>query len=234
MVGVLRIVAVAAAIVPAAAAGVVPPAWGAASIAQPSAVSGTVALMVIEPVGGAVRLNVIQRLALRPDDAGRSGPQRLTFPLPDVTPRARNSLAVEFVGGWRQPEVAHGVIIDIAPSGDDPAEVAYATVIRPRGGTAALRWTLPYGATDVEVLLPERGLRAALPGLRDRGVVIERGRHYHRWSAGPLSPGDTVSVRLDGRAPSDAPWPAVIAVLLAAALAGGLVRALRPGPVRSG
>lgn len=223
----------AAAIVPAAAS-VIPPAWGAATIAQPSVVSGTVALLVIEPLGGAVRLNVIQRLALRPGDTGRSGPLRLTFSLPDVTPRPGDAPVVEFIGGWRQPKVTHGVIIDITLPGGDSAELAYATVIRPRGGTAALRWTLPYGATDVEVLLPERGLRAALPGLRDRGVVIERGRHYHRWSAGPLSPGDTVSIRLDGRAPSDAPWPAVITVLLAAALAGGLIRALRPRPLVEG
>jgi hypothetical protein len=111
--------------------------------------------------------------------------------------------------------------------------MAYAFAFVPRGSTATLRWTLPYGAADVELLVSERGLTASGPDLHARGVVAERGRRYSRWSAGPVQPGRAILVRLDGSRVSEGRWPEVAAGILAVTLAGGLVlSARRPG--RSG
>jgi hypothetical protein len=203
---------------------------------DPLVVTGTVAFMVVEPAQGSLRLSVIQRLTTAPGHVVlRTERDRLVFPLPEVAPPPRHSEPVDFVSGWRRPRVVNGVITDAAPplSG---AEVAYALVFQLRGTTATLRWILPYGATDVELLVPERGVRASGIGLRDRGVVIERGRRYVRWSGGPVAPGEAVSVRLNGLPVPDGRWPEIAAGVLAVALAGGLVAALRhrPPPVPSG
>jgi hypothetical protein len=191
-------------------------------------VTGTVAFMVVESDGGALRVSVIQRLATAPDHVILGGERdRLLFPLPEVAPRPRRVEAVDFVSGWRRPRVVNGVIVDGVPPLFAAGEMAYAFVFEPRGATATVRWILPYGANDVEMLLPERGIRASGAGLRGGGGVTERGRRYVRWSAGPVRPGDAISVRLDGLAASDGGWPEVTAGILAVALACGLVVALR-------
>ena len=187
--------------------------------------------MIVESDGGALRLSVIQRLATVPDHVILgTGQDRLVFPLPEVAPRPRRVEPVDFVSGWRRPRVAGGVISDAVPPLFTAGETAYAVVFQPLGATATVRWILPYGANDVEVFLPERGIRASGTGLRSGGVVTERGRRYVRWSAGPVRPGDAISVRLDGLAASDGRWPQITAGILAVALACGLVVALRRRP----
>jgi len=190
-------------------------------------VSGTVAFMVVEPAQHLLRVSVIQRLTTAPDRVPGTDHDRLIFPLPEIAPYPRQSAPVEFVSGWRRPRVVNGVIADAAPPLPGAAEVAYAVVFQPRGTTAALRWILPYGATDVELLVPEHGILAAGMGLQDRGVVTERGRRYVRWSGGPVARGEAVSVRLNGLAAPDGRWPEITAGVLAVALAGGLLAALR-------
>lgn len=198
----------------------------------PLPVSGTVALMVVEPADRQLRVSVVQRLATAPDHVILGTDQdRLAFPLPEVAPRPRHSEPVDFVSGWRRPRVVSGVITDAVPPLFSAAEVAYAVVFEPRGTTATLRWTLPYGATDIVLLVPEHGIRASGAGLHEDGVVTERGRRYVRWSGGAAAPGYTVSVRLDGLSVPDGRWPEVTAGILAVALACGLVVALRRRPV---
>jgi len=205
--------------------------------AGPLPVSGTVAFMVVEPVDRLLRLSVIQRVATAPDHVILGTDQdRLVFPLPEVVPRPRHSEPVDFVSGWRRPRVVNGVITDAVPQLFGAAELAYAFVFQPRGATATLRWILPYGATDIVLLVPEHGIRASGTGLHDGGVVTERGRRYVRWSGGPAAPGEAISVRLDGLPVPDGRWPEIAAGMLAVALAGGLVAALRrrPAPTQSG
>lgn len=197
-------------------------------VTHPAPVSVTVALLVAEPDGAAIRLNIVQQVELRLGHApAGNDPVRLAFPIPSIAPSAGDTPPVEFVGGWRHPEVSRGVITDIGRPTAERTDLAYAVVLRPSADVATLRWTLPYGATDVEMLFAERGLRAQLPGMHDRGTVTEHGRRYRRWSAGSVAPGDSVSIRLDGRTTSDAPWPAAAAAAMAAVLAGGLIAALR-------
>jgi hypothetical protein len=198
------------------------------AVGEPSPVSGTVAFMVVEPAQRFLRLSVIQRLTTAPGHAvPGTGRDRLIFPLPEVAPHPRRLEPVDFVSGWRQPRVVNGVITDAAPLLPRTAEVAYAVVFQPRGTTATLRWTLPYGATDVELLVPEHGILATGIGLRDLGIVTERGQRYVRWSGGPVARGEAVSVRLDGLPAPEGRSPEITASILAVALAGGLFVALR-------
>jgi hypothetical protein len=193
--------------------------------------------MAIEPADGSLRVSVVQRVVTEPDHVVLGTDQdRLVFPLPEVAPRPRRSEPVDFVSGWRSPQVVNGVITDAVPPLFTGAEVAYAFAFEPRGAATTLRWVLPYGATDVQLLVPAGGIRASGTGLRDGGVVTERGERYLRWSAGPLRPGDVFSVRLQGLGVSEGRWPEAAAAVLAAALACGLVLALchRPAPVQSG
>ncbi|HEV2281045.1 MAG TPA: hypothetical protein VGX75_01485 [bacterium] len=204
------------------------PAGTAPEARGPLPVSGTVAFMAVEPAGRLLRVSVIQGMAAAPDHViPGTGHDRVAFPLPEVAPPPRRSEAVDLVGGWRRPQVVNGVITDAVPPLSGGAEVAYAWVFEPRGETATLRWVLPYGATDIVLLVPEHGIRVSETGLHADGVVTERGRRYARWSGGPAAPGDAVSVRLDGLSAPDGRWPELAAGLLAVVLAGGLIAALR-------
>ena len=205
--------------------------------APPGAVrslSGTVAFMAIEPVGDAIQVSVIQRVTAAAGPAAAGGTAgRLAIPLPEVAPVPRNTTPVNFVSGWRRPQIRNGMITDslLPPAG--AAEMAYVFAFQPRGAAATLRWILPYGAADVELLVSEGGLKASGTDLRARGVVTERGRHYVRWSAGPVQPGQAIVVRLDGSRASEGRWPEVAAGVLAVTLACGLTLSAR-GPGRRG
>jgi hypothetical protein len=189
-----------------------------------SAVSGTVAFAAVELLQRGLRASVIQRL--------QNGTQRavvvtdedpLVFPLP-LAPAA-----VEFVSGWRHPQVTHGTITDAIPVLPGIMEVAYAFMFEPQTGTTTLRWQLPYGATDVELLV-DHGIRVSAAGLHAVGDVTERGRRYARWSGGPLRPGAAVSVRLDGLPVSRDRWPQIVAGGLGLVLACGLAAGVRRRP----
>ena len=141
-----------------------------------SAVHGTVAFAAVEPLQRGLRVSVIQRLQNATQRAVVvTDEDPLMFPLP-LAPAA-----VEFVGGWQHPQVAHGTITDAIPVVPGTMEVAYALMFEPRTGTATLRWQLPYGAMDMELLV-DHGIRVSGTGLHAVGDVTERGRRYARWS----------------------------------------------------
>ena len=206
------------------------PAAAIAAAARPGGAPLAAALMVVEPAGSAIRLNVVQQLGGVIDRPAGDEPLRLVFPLPVLVPAAREVAPVEFVSGWRSPKVVNGVIVDALPRASREAELAYAFFVRPRDGAATLRWTLPYGAAGVEVLVTERGVRVSAPDLRDRGIVTERGRRYRHWSAGPVNAGGVIGLRLDAPSSSGDRGPEMIAAVLAVALLGGLVVTLRRRP----
>jgi hypothetical protein len=195
-----------------------------------TAVRGTVAFAVFEPVHGALRVSVIQRLSNATDQAvAVTDKDPLVFPLPLVSPVPRAAEAVELVGGWRDPRVTDKAITDAIPVLPGVTEVAYAFGVAPRTRTATLRWEFPYGATDVELLAdPSIGVSGA--DLHADGIVTERGRRYARWSGGPVRPKEAVFVRLDGLPLSADRWPEIAAGVLALALASGLAAALRRRP----
>jgi len=202
------------------------------STADRTAVHGTVAFGVVEPLQRGVRVSVIQRLE---NDTQRAvvvtEEDPLVFPLPEVSPSPRGTEPVEFVGGWHDPQVARGVITDALPVLPGVTEVAYAFGFEPRATSATLRWLFPYGASDVELLVAaDRGIGVSGSDLHAAGAVTERGQRYTRWSGGPVDPGAAVSVRLD-RLPVFADhWPEIVAGVFALALACGLAAALRRTP----
>ncbi len=199
---------------------------------EPLPLTGTVALMVIEPADRLLRVSVIQRLATAPDHVILGTERdRLALPLPEISPRPVQSQPVDFVSGWRSPRVVNGVVTDAVPAFFTTGEMAYALVFQPRAATAALRWSMPYGAADVELIVPAGGIRVSGPGLRGGDVVTERGRPYRRWSAGPIGPGEAVTVRLAGLPGSDGRWSEIAAGLFAVVLIFALVIALRRRPV---
>lgn len=194
--------------------------------------SGSTAFMVIEPAGRALRVNVVQQLSVVPDHVILGTERdRLALPLPEMSPRPVRSQPVDFVAGWRSPRVSNGVITDAVPALFTAGELAYAVVLQPRSSTAALRWTLPYGATQVVLLVPDHAILASGAGLRGGDVVTERGRRYVRWSGGPIAPGGTFAIRLEGLPAADSRWPEAVAGFLGIALACGLIAALRRRPL---
>lgn len=198
----------------------------------PLPLSGQTALIVIEPAERSLRVSVIQRLATVSDHVVLGTKQdRLALPLPEISPHPVQAQPVEFVGGWRSPREANGVITDAVPALFTTGEMAYAFVFQPSAATAALRWTMPYGAADVELLAPEHGIRVSGARLRGGDVVTERGRPYRRWSAGPIGPGEAFAVRLDGLPAPEGRWPEVVAGLFAVVLISALVMALRRRPM---
>ncbi|HET9001205.1 MAG TPA: hypothetical protein VFP86_16325 [bacterium] len=194
------------------------------------AVQGTVAFAVVEPLQRGLRVSVIQRLHNATERAVVvTDEDPLVFPLPLVSPLPFGPEPVEFVGGWRDPRVAHETITDTIPVLPGTMEVAYAFRFEPRTRTATLQWLFPYGATDVELLV-DQGIRVSGTGMHAVGIVTERGRRYARWSGGPVRPGAALSVRLDGLLLSEDHWPEIVAGMLALALAYGLAAVLRRRP----
>ena len=188
-----------------------------------AAVRGTLAFAVMEASRGAVRVSVIQRLenATRRTVVTADG-DPLVFPLPD------GAEAVEFIGGWRHPRVERGTIADTPAVPPGVLQVGYAYGLEPRTPRLTLTWALPYGATDVEMLVGDPSLRVGGDGVRSAGVLSESGRRFARWSAGPVPRGGRIVFTFDGIAPRDDRWPAIAAAVLGGLLAGGLAFALRP------
>jgi len=201
-----------------------------------SAVHGTVAFAVVERLQDGLRVSVIQRLQNPTNRAVVvTDEDPLVFPLPVVSPLPRGAEPVQFVGGWRDPQMAHGTITDAIPVLPGAMEVAYAFGFEPRTRTATLRWLLPYGATDVELLVAaDQRIGVSGVDMHALGSVTESGRRYARWSGGPVRPGQAISVSLDGLPVFEDRWPEIVAGMLALALAGGLAAALhrRPVPAR--
>lgn len=195
-----------------------------------AAVHGTVVFVVLELVHDALRVSVIQQLHNATDRVvAVTDRDPLVFPLPLVSPAPRAAEPVEFIDGWRNPHIRDRTITDAIPVMPGATQVAYAFGVEPRSRSATLGWEFPYGATDLE-LLADPNIRVSGTALRPGGIVAERGRHYGRWSGGPVSAGGAVSVRVDGLPVVVDRLPGIVAAGLALALACGLVLALRRDP----
>jgi len=190
-----------------------------------AAVHGTIAFAVVETSQGAVRISVIQRLenTTRRAVVG-SDADPLVFPLP------LGAQAVELIGGWQHPQVAHGAITDAIAVPPGVLQVGYAYDLAPRARRFTLDWALPYGAADVEMLVNDPALTLSGAGVRRAGVVADSGRHFTRWSAGAVPRGGEIAWTFDGLAGRDDRWPGGAAIVLCVLLGGGLTAALRRRP----
>jgi hypothetical protein len=187
-----------------------------------AAVRGTVALAVVDVARGAVRVSVVQGLSNPTDETVVVDPQDpLVFPLP---PGAE---AVNTLAGWRDPHIAAGRITDAFPLPPGVAQVAYTYGVEVKHSTLGLPWSLPYGAKDVEVLVADVGVNAAVDGLIAQGTVTGPKGRYRRYSGGPLLPGGRIVLRLRGMPLAGDPWPLAVAAGLGLTLAFGLAIALR-------
>lgn len=186
-----------------------------------SVLRAPVAFAVVEIARGGMRVSVIQRFDNPTDRVVAISPRDpLIFPLP------RGAGSVRFLGGWRDPRVDNGRIEDAFPVLPGTTHVAYSYVVDVRQSEVALPWTLPYGAGDVEVLVADVGVRVAGNGLRPAGTVTGRPGRYLRWSGGPVAPGGQVTARIQGVPVGQAPWPGVVASVMALTLGIGLALAL--------
>jgi len=189
-------------------------------------VRGTVMFAVVDTVRGAVRVSVVQRLVNGSDRAVLvTEDDPLVFPLP------RGAEAVEFIGGWRAPRLTDRAITDTIPVLPGAMQVGYAFGLEPRTRRFAWPWVLPYGATDVEVLVGDPSVRLSGPGFRAGAEVTDAGRRFARWSAGPVPAGGQLTITLDGLPASDDRWPIAAASVLAVLLLAGVAVALARRPV---
>ena len=192
------------------------------------ALRGTLLFAVVDIVPGALRVTTVEQLQNPTDRAVVTSPaDPLAFPLPD------GALAVQPLDGWRDPHAEKGRITDAGAIIPGPAQVTYAYEERPPHGDAVLAWTVPFGAARVEVLVSDLDVRVAAEGLHSRDLVTASGRRYLHWSGGSIGAGGVVSLRLEGLPAGGDRWPGAVAAALAAALAVGLVAALRRPGVRA-
>jgi hypothetical protein len=185
-------------------------------------VRGTLALAVIDVARGAVRVSVVQGF-LNPTDRSVtvSSEDPMVFPLPAEAEH------VQTLTGWRDPRAGNGRIADTFPLLPGSTQVAYAYELKTSGSQLRLPWLLPYGASDLEVLVPETGVSFAAKGFSASGTVTGPRARYTRWGGQSVRPGAEV-VMLFGALPAGRdPWPAAIAGGLAVALFGGLALTLR-------
>ncbi len=188
-------------------------------------IRGAVLFAVVETGRGALRISVVQRLVNPTDRAVVvTGDDPLVFPLP---PGAE---AVEFIGGWRDPRTADGAITDPIPVPPGLLQVGYSFGLEPRTRRFTVPWLLPYGAADVEMLVADPAVRLSGPGFRAAPEIVDAGRRFSRWSAGPVAAGGRLTITLDGAPASDDRWPVGVAALLAAMLAVGLAVTLSRRP----
>ena len=194
-----------------------------------SSMRASAAFAVVDIAPGAVRVSAIQRIENSSDRTIVISPRDpLTFPLP------AGAESVSCLAGWRDPRVDGGGITDAFPLLPGETPVAYAYGLRPGRAQVTLPWTLPYGATDVEILIADSGVAVEADGLRPRGSILgPRGGRYLRWSGGPIPPSRGVALRLGNLPSAHDPWPAGVGLSLALVLAAGLAAALRrPAPAR--
>lgn len=185
-------------------------------------VQGTAALAIVDVARGAVRVSVAQGF-LNPTDrtVAASSEDPIVFPLPAG---AHN---VRALAGWRDPRVAPDRITDTFPLLPGSTRVAYAYELTTRDSQLRVRWLLPYGASDVEVLVPDTGVTFAAVGLRAAGSVAGPRTRYARWSGRREGHGAEIVMRL-GRLPAARdPWPAAVAAGLGVVLFGGLALTFR-------
>lgn len=186
------------------------------------AVRGTLALAVVDVAKGAMRVSVVQGF-LNPTDRTVivSSGDPMVFPLPEEAEH------VQTLAGWRDPHAGHARITDTFPLLPGNTEVAYAYELNTKGSQRRLPWLLPYGASDLQVLVPEAGVRFAAEGLSAQGSVTGPRARYTRWSGQSVRPGAEVVMHFRGLPAARDPWPAAVAAGLAVALFGGLALTLR-------
>jgi hypothetical protein len=186
------------------------------------AVRGTLALAVIDVATGALRVSVVQGF-LNPTDRTVA----LSSEDPMVVPLPAEAEHVQTLAGWRDPRVGTGRIADTFPLLPGSTEIAYAYELKASGSRLRLPWLLPYGASDLQVLVPDTGVSIAAEGLSARGTVTGPRSRYTRWAGQAVPPGTEVVIDVRGLPAGRDPWPAGIAAGLAVALAGGLALTLR-------
>ena len=194
-----------------------------------ASIRAPVVFAVVDVAPGGIHVGAIQRFD-NPTDrtALPTGADPLLFPLPS------GAQAVTFLAGWRNPRVADGMITDAIPLLPGALQVAYAFGVETRGRDLSFPWRLPYGASDVEILVEDAGIRVRAEGLHPAGTVAGPRGSYARWSGGPVPQGGQVEVRLSGLPASRSVLPAAVGAALAVALGGGLLWALRrPAPTRA-
>lgn len=185
-------------------------------------VRGTLALAVVDVARGAVRVSVVQGF-LNPTDRTVA----LSAEDPMVVPLPAEAEHVQTLAGWRDPRVGTGRIADTLPLLPGSTEVAYAYELKTSGSQLRLPWLLPYGASDLQVLVPETGVSIAAEGLSARGTVTGPKARYTRWSGQPVPPGAAVVMHFGGLPAGRDPWPAGLAAGLAVVLVGGLALSFR-------
>jgi hypothetical protein len=185
-----------------------------------SAVRGTVAFAVVDPAPGAVRVSVVQDLVNTSDRTVLiSAVDPLVFPLPA---RAQN---VTTLAGWHDPRIGPPGITDAFPLLPGGTRLAYAYTLD-AASAAAIPWMFPYGAGDVEVLLPAGRARLAGTGLAAQAPVSSPRGPYRRWSGGPVSRGGRLVLHIAGLGRPRDLAPAAVAGGLGLVLAAGLAAAL--------
>ena len=197
------------------------------------ALRGADALAVFEAMDGGVRVSVVERLTNESDRMiAASEDSPLVFPLPLLSPAPRGTQPIEFVDGWRDPHLRADAITDTVPIPPGGVALSYVLGMVPRGRTATVRWRFPYGARSVQVLMGDTDIRVSGSALHTDGLVSERGRRYAHWSAGPVLPGDAVSMEFIGLPVLVDVWPEAVAGGLVLVLASGLIAGLRRHPGR--
>jgi len=190
--------------------------------ADRSVVRATAAFAAVEIAPGAVRVSIVQRFENATDRTVIIPPEDpLVFPLP------REAEGVTVLAGWRDPRIENGRITDAFPIPPGAAQVTYAYGMEVRRPAAALSWALPYGATDVEVLVADVGVRAEGDGLRALGTIVGPQGRFLRLSGGPVARGGEVVVHLSSLPLAQHRWPGVVAAGLAVVLGVGLALGLR-------
>lgn len=186
------------------------------------AVRGTLALAVVDVAQGAVRVSVVQGF-LNPTDRAvtASSEDPIVFPLPG------DAEHVQTLTGWHDPRAGNGRIADTFPLLPGSTQVAYAYELKTSGSQLRLPWLLPYGASDLEVLVPDAGVSVEAMGLSAAGTVTGPRARYMRWRGQSVPPGAEVVMLLGGLPPGRDPWPAAVAAGLAAVLFGGLALTVR-------
>ena len=189
---------------------------------SPQAVRGTLALAVVDVAKGAVRVSVVQGF-LNPTErtVAFSAEDPMVFPLPGEAEH------VQTLAGWRDPRAGNGRITDTFPLLPGDTQVAYAYELKTSGSRLRLPWRLPYGASDLQVLVPEAGVSLAAEGLRAGGTVTGPRARYARWSGRSVPPGAEVVMDFGGLPAGRDPWPVAVAAGLATALFGCLALTLR-------